>query len=311
MIKVNEALLVTYTVPSPITKTTEITDRELVVYAVMPKKLQNKLNQINSRFNSRIRKCLRSLGTSKLFFLKYPLEKHKERFDSIRSKFDKEYEDFAGEVNKQIGQIKKDAKTFCKKYKLAEKSIDYLNLPYLRTRFKPRFFLYPIKFDISAFDFLSKKERRKIGKEIQENIETSYRQILNERMAEFFRVLSDQTMKEDMIRAQTLKKLESISNDLEFALNVVEDERFMPVFNLLLEMVSDLSGLHDEYKGAKTKQMKEDVTKEKVTTVKKIAKEAKPMVNKIKSFVLKEIDQKSLKTSKDEALKKLLEELKL
>ena len=315
-LRLNEVYFVVYTTPSPMTRTASISDRETILFKVMPDNLMKELNRLNADFEYHVDKYLKKTVPGKLYFLKYPLKKNKPLFEKLVKEFNEKYEEFAEKVYAQIDKIKAGVREFCRKYSVEREETPSFPLEELKARFRIRLLPLPFKFDEPIiFDLISQEEKKAIEDEVKGKIEAAYRETLNEELSVFFKALAAQMQRlksGKMVTGQTLRKLMALYEEAETALSVTDDKRYTPTFELMGEYLKKISVQHEEYRTAqKDKTAAGEIVAETLQVTRDIVEKAKPVLSDFKQLVFKEIEAKPIKRERDQSLRDLIQEIKL
>jgi len=317
-IKINEVLLVSYTAPAQITRSTSVTDRETVVFRVLPKELLNQLSTLGVDLEYHMKKCLRPIVSGKLYFVKYPLPKFRGELEKIVAIFQKKYGRFAQTVYERREELQKDVEEFVKKYQVSQHpSADIFSERFLQERFRIQLRMFPIKLGAALeFDAISSEDRKKMEEEVRKSIEAEYREILNEKCSKFFQLLSKEAArlsKGKMVRAQTLAKLSNLHDEVATALAITEDKRYAPAFDLIHDFLGNITQRHDQHRRlkSKNKQLAAKIVAETFKVTNAIRHRAKPVFSDFKELVIHDIERKAIKRASDEGIKQIIASIPL
>ncbi|MEM3594374.1 MAG: hypothetical protein QXS27_06575, partial [Candidatus Jordarchaeaceae archaeon] len=231
--KINEVCFVIYSLPSPLTKATMLSDRKSITFHILPKEFANELIIICTNFRYHAKKVLRSIIPGRLYFIKYPLAKYKPMLDSLISEYNERLKEYADKVYNHVDELKKSMAEFCEKYDVDRQLNEViLTRDYFRARFKIQHQLLPIKLN-GGLSILTPEDVRAIENSIREMVERSYRDLLNHELSAFFKLLEEQLKRLQsgkMVKAHTLEKLWRSHEDVNQAFAIVGDERYKPAF---------------------------------------------------------------------------------
>jgi len=316
-VKIEEICFVVYSTPSQITKTTKLSERENVIFRLLPKDLSNELNSICAEFEYYADKVLRPAIRGKLYFIKYPLTKYKPKLDQLIAEYNEKLKEFADKIFNRIDELRGALAEFCQKYGLdRELSEAILTRDYLRARFKIKCQLLPIKLGESLnLEVFTKEDVREIEADVKEMVQRSYRDLLNQRLAEFFNTLGQQLKRLQsgkMVTAHTLIKMRNMYEEVAQALSVTDDKRYEPAFEIMVQFMDKLSQHHEDMEKLKTSRMavKREVW-EALETAKAIAKKAKTILPKFEEVVLEDVTSKPAPSKKDEGIRELIRGIEL
>jgi len=315
-IQIDEAILVAYTVPAQITKSTSLTDRETVVFRVLPKELLNRLSSINVDLDFHLKKSLRPLIGGKLYFVKYPLPRWKARLEETLKSFESKYQEFARTVFEGREELEKDVQKFVEKYKpdeAAAKSI--FDEKYLMERFRIRVVTIVIKLGAALkFDAISSEEIQRIEESVKKTIHEEYKVLLNEKLGSFFQTLAkegERLAKGRMTRMQTLSKLRDLYDEAATALAITDDRRYVPTFDIMDEFLKNVTVKHEKHKQASTKKAAAEIVAETLKVTRSIRERAKPILDDFKTLVIEEIENAPVKRARDEGFKEVIASIRL
>lgn len=315
-IRIDEAILLAYTMPAQITKSTSISDRETVIFSILPKELLKRLQSINVGLEFHLRKCLRTLVPGKIYFVKYPLVKWKKVFEDVIEDSTDKYQTFARDVLAQKAELEKDAQKFAKKYELDEASCKaILDERYLLDRFRVKVTIIPIKLGSALkFDAVTSEEVNKIEAKIRDTIDEEYRALLNEKLSVFFQMLiteSNRLSRGRMTRASTLGRLRRLYDEVATVLAITEERRYIPAFDLMQEFLGNVGRKHEEHERASNTIVAAQIIAETLKVTSSIREKAKPVLGNFRDLVIEEIDKAPTRRRRDEGLKELVAGIQL
>jgi len=316
-VKIDEICFVIYSTPSQITKTTKLSERENVIFRLLPKDLSNELNSICAEFEYHADKVLRPAIRGKLYFIKYPLAKYKPRFDKLIMEYNEKLKKFADKIFNRIDELRGALAEFCQKYGLdRELNEAILTRDYLYTRFKIKCQLLPIKLSESLnLEIFTKEDIREIEADVKEMVQRSYRDLLNQKLAEFFNTLGQQLKRLQsgkMVTAHTLAKMRGMYDEVAQALSITDDKRYEPAFEIMTQFLDKISQHHEDMEKIKTSRraVKMEVW-EALETAKAIAKKAKTILPKFEEIVLEDVTSKPAPSKRDDGIRELIRGIEL
>jgi hypothetical protein len=146
-------------------------------------------------------------------------------------------------------------------------------------------------------------------------VQRSYRDLLNQRLAEFFNTLGQQLKRLQsgkMVTAHTLMKMRNMYEEVAQALSVTDDKRYEPAFEIMVQFMDKLSQHHEDMEKLKTSRraVKREVW-EALETAKAIAKKAKTILPKFEEVVLEDVTSKPAPSKKDDGIRELIRGVEL
>jgi hypothetical protein len=293
-----------------------LTDRETVVFRILPKELLNKLLSISGDIEYHLKKVLRPLIPGKIYFIKYPLPKMKAQFEGILKTFESKYQEFARTVFERRGEPKKDIEAFAKKYGLDETACKIIfDEQYLMERFRVRVVTIVIKLGAALkFDAISSEEVQRIEESVKKTIHEEYKALLNEKLGSFFQTLAkegERLAKGRMTRMQTLSKLRGLYDEAATALAITDDRRYVPTFDITDEFLKNVTVKHEKHQQASNKKVAAEIVAETLKVTRSIRERAKPILDDFKTLVIQEIEKTPIKHARDEGFKELIASIRL
>lgn len=287
-IKIDEVFFIVYSTPSQITKTAKLSERENIVFQVLPRDLMDELNSICSDFEYHVKKVLRPVIRGKLYFIKYPLAKYKPKLDKLIMEYNEKLKEFADKVCLHLGEVKKTLSSFYQKYgRDRELDEEILAREHLHDRFRIKYQLLPIKLSVEeSFPLLNKKEALEIDSSIRVMIEKSYQEFLSNELSHFFKFIEGQLKRLQngkMVTAHALVKMRGMYDEVAQSLSIVNDARYKPAFELMGRLIGELELQHKRRKEASRKTAKK-IADETSKTIGSIIASSKQIIDGLKEI---------------------------
>ncbi len=312
-IKIDEILFIAYTNPAPMTRTAPLDERETVIYRVLPEDLADKLSLLQSEFEREMSMHLRTVVRGRLYFARYPLDRHKSSIEKLVKDWNTKYAEFAEYLFDHREELEKTIADFYTRHNVTRKAPE-LSREYLLNRFRINMFMIPFSLRSSIVsDVVSNEEWRQITIQAKETVIRTYREEMNEQLGEFFesmKSLMQRLHEGKMVTAQSIGKLHRLYNEALEGLAVTqEDEKYSGAFTVMGDLINALSSKHDKHQSSKgNKDLAAGIVAETLRVTKTIGAQAKPILDGFESVLAAE-RQPAKKTR--EGIREIFESLTL
>jgi len=309
-IRVDEILFYAYTAPAEMTKSASIDERETVVYRVLPRDLAQRLEELKREFDREASRHLKTLMSRKLFFIRYPIDKHKAALQVLVENWNIKYGDFVKALSEKQGELETAVAAFYEKHHLSRDMPD-LSPTVLHERFRISQQLIPfsLRTDIIS-DVFTSDEMQRIKDQAKQQVMEKYREDMNTATSEFFASVKkamQRLNKGKMITKATLAKMHRLYDEALEGLAITQDERYTGTFEIMENMVETLANRRQQHKVIKNdKETASSIIAETLEVTRAIGTKAKPTLEQFEAILT--ADKQPVK-KKREGIREVIEGL--
>jgi urease gamma subunit len=225
----------------------------------------------------------------KLFFIRYPIERHKAAIQELVDKWNAKYDDFTKALSENRNELETAVAAFYERHSLKRDMPD-LSPEMLRERFRVSQQMIPLSLrgDIVS-DVFTSEEMRRIKEQAKQQVMEKYREDMNTATGDFFASVKNAMQrlnKGKMITRATLAKMHRLYNDALEGLAVTQDERYTGTFEVMENMVETLANRRQQH--GVTKQDKEaasSIISETLEVTRAISTRAKPTLEEFEAIL--------------------------